>query len=143
MSNNSNINNNLVVHRAIMEAERGLHEAAVAQAAELVPEAYREATAALIKCCVSRHYVEPFSLEIVLEALSESEIKGMTSENRLAVFVHVVNGGSAREWFDAQEEARRKALEDALCALGYGRERVEALDDIDLGDALQRARDLS
>ena len=140
-----NINNadTTTIHRAIMQAERGLHEAALAQARELVPDVYTVTAAELIKCCVSQHYVEPKKFKIAFGALTEGELKELSPESRLEAYVYVANGGDVREWLDRAEARRRQEMVDALVALGYPRERAEALDDIDLGDALQRARDWS
>lgn len=140
---NVNINNadTATIHRAIMEAERGLHQAAIAQARALVPDGYVVATAALIKCCVSQHYVEPRRFKAAFGALTEHELKALSPDHRLAAYVYVANGGDAREWLEKHEAARHREMVDALVALGYDRARAEALDEIDLGDALQRARD--
>ena len=140
---NININNadTANINRAILAAERALHHAAIAQARELVPDGYVAATAALIKCCVSQHYVEPKRFKVAFGALTENELQALSPERRLAAYVYVANGGDAREWLDNEAARTRRERIDALVALGYPRERAEALDEVELGDALQRARD--
>lgn len=140
MRNANNIVNN--ANNAISHAERALHNAAFMQASAIVPVGYIAATTALIKRCIAgERYAEPARLRQVLSALREHELDALSSELRLDAFVHAANGGDVREWLD--HAAARKRQEDikALVALGYDRARAEALDEIDLGDTLQRARD--
>lgn len=140
MRNANNIVNN--ANNAISHAERALHNAAFMQASAIVPVGYIAATTALIKRCIAgERYAEPARLRQVLSALTEHELDALSPELRLEAFVHAANGGDVREWLRSVAARRRQKAVSALVALGFDPERAEALDDFELGDALQRARD--